>query len=98
VVLNRLAMEYMVSPALTVYVVEVAGGGVVVVPGIFKTWPIRSKLTLTMLLAAASLATVVLNRLAMEYMVSPALTVYVEPLAGGGAEGNFSNWETVTNE
>ncbi|MFD1031295.1 hypothetical protein ACFQ1X_07580 [Metaplanococcus flavidus] len=49
-----------VSPALTVYLTLVAGGGVVVAPGMTRTCPMRRKLTFGRLLAAAILATVVL--------------------------------------
>ncbi|WP_407943667.1 DUF2537 domain-containing protein [Metaplanococcus flavidus] len=60
VVLYLTAMLCSVSPALTVYLTLVAGGGVVVAPGMTRTCPMRRKLTFGRLLAAAILATVVL--------------------------------------
>jgi len=56
----------------------------VLVPGMIKTCPMLIKLTFVILLAAAILATVVLNLTAIAYSVSPALTVYFVVVAGGG--------------
>ena len=89
VVLNLMAIEYNVSPALMTYVVNpvghVAGG---VMAGTQMIWPMNRALGLIPGLAAIKAATVVLNLMAIEYNVSPALMTYaVNPVghvAGGG--------------
>lgn len=79
-------MLYSVSPALTVYLMLVAGGGAALV-GMINTWPTLMELTLVILLAVAMAETVVLYLLAILYSVSPALTVYLTVVAGGGGGG-----------
>jgi len=84
VVLNLLAKAKKVSPDLIVYSKVPAGHlpGPGPVPGIQITWPIWRLFGSTLGLAAWIAATVVLNLLAKEKKVSPALMVYSKVPAG----------------
>ena len=74
VVLNFWAIEYKLSPDWTVYSSVLSSGRLLSVVGIFKIWQIV-KVLLVKLFKVFKAWTVVLKRLAIEYKVSPYLTV-----------------------